>query len=261
VALSIGFNQPVIVREVRIALRRLPPSFSPLRVLHFSDVHLAGRRKQEERLLGLLSSLPADMIAFCGDVIFRYTTSGTFGLSFFERLSQRVRPRLGMHLVRGNHDNAEVVRLLIDAGYDLLLNRHTVIREGDSSMYLIGVDDPRWGPERQPKRWQCHELHKAMAGVPADAFKIVLSHSPDILPDAASAGVDLVLAGHSHGGQIRLPWLGALMTRTRIQQRYAWGLQTWGETVCHTTCGAGSSFPPIRLSCPQEIVLLELVRS
>jgi hypothetical protein len=141
--------------------------------------------------------------------------------------------------------------MLRRAHFSILTNAHKLIGDGLSSWYLVGVDDPRW---------HCDDLPAALAGVPDDAFKLLLAHSPDILPAAARHRVDLVLAGHTHGGQIRLPWLGPLVTRTRISRRYAWGLTTCGDTLCHTTSGAGCSFPPVRLDCPQEIVLLELVR-
>lgn len=256
--LKVGFHQPVRLRETQAVLRRLPEAVSPLRILHFSDIHLAGRKRQEGRLLELLSSVPADMIVFTGDALYRYESDGAIALRFFERLAELVHPHLGFHLVRGNHDNAGAVSLLRNAGFSLLINSYTVIGEGASSWYLVGVDDSRWTADSQ--RWECHVLPTVLKDVPAESFKIVMAHSPDILPAAAAAEVDLVLTGHTHGGQIRFPGVGALMTRTIVSSRYAWGLQTYENTLCHTTCGAGSSFPPIRLSCPQEVVLLELVR-
>ncbi len=249
--LKIGFNQGVRVREICVAMRRFPAGFSPLRILHVSDMHLNARKKQENRLLDLLSSTPADMIVCTGDTLYTYYTPARVGLAFFQRLAERVQPRLGMHVVRGNHDNPDFARLMMEAGFNVLLNRHVVLGEGEKRWYLVGVDDPRWHYD---------DLRLAAAGIPTDAFKMVLAHSPDILPIASSLGVDLVLAGHTHGGQVRLPFIGALVTRSHLARRYAWGLQTYHDTLCHTTCGAGSSFPPIRLSCPQEVVLLELVR-
>lgn len=258
--LNLGYNQKVTVKQVRLTLKRLPEVFSPLRILHFSDAHLLGEGPQQDHLLAVLSSHPADMIAFTGDVLHDHSRRGLVALEFFNRLSRLVQPRLGIHLVRGNHDNQEAVFMLLKAGYSLMLNRHRTMGDGSSSWHLIGVDDPRWSPQRRPRRWQCHELGPTVSNLPPDTFKLVLSHSPDILPDAAAAGVDLVLAGHTHGGQIRFPLVGALVTRTNISQRYAWGLQSYNGTCCHTTSGAGCSFPPIRVNCPPEVVVLELVR-
>lgn len=249
-ALNLGFNQPIRLREFRVTLDRLPAAAEPLRVLLFSDIHLNGRPHHENMLLKLLRDTPADLVVFLGDALYDYDGNGAVALKFFTRLRRLIRPRFGLHLVRGNHDNRVAVRTLLDAGFSILLNSNIPMPGGSQPWYLVGVDDPRWKHD---------DLSAALSGVPHDAFKLLLAHSPDILPEADRFGIDLALAGHTHGGQIRLPWVGALVTRTKISQRYAWGLQTYGGTTIYTTCGAGSSFPPIRLNCPQEVVLLELV--
>jgi len=252
VALGLGFNQPIRVRRFAVPLAGLPEALSPFRVLHFSDTHLGGRPNQENRLLDVLSSVEADLLAFTGDALYSYETDGTVALRFFRRLAERVEPRFGLHLVRGNHDNRPAVARMRQAGFSVLVNESRLLQDGSPPVYLVGVDDPRWGFD---------DLQLALTRVPNDAFTMLLAHSPDVLPDAAKHGIDIALAGHTHGGQIRLPWVGALVTRTRIDQRYAWGLNRYGDTVSHTTCGTGCSFPPIRLLCPQEVVLLELTRA
>lgn len=246
-----GYGQQPVVRELRVVLPRLPAEISPLRVLHFADPHLRGAPRENALLLGALLAKPADLIACTGDLFYSRTTPAAVALAFLKRLRRESSPRFGLHLVCGNNDDPKAMGVLAENGFSVLINRSLPMPGAAAPWCLAGVDDPFT---------RRSNLAMTLNGVPDDAFKILLSHSPDVLYGAARFGVDLVLAGHTHGGQIRLPLIGALFTQSRISPQYAWGVHMLGKTVIHTTCGAGASFPPIRVNCPAEVVRLELVR-
>jgi predicted MPP superfamily phosphohydrolase len=108
--------------------------------------------------------------------------------------------------------------------------------------------------------YNCHNLPLAMTGVPANAFKILLAHAPELFEVADARGIQLNLSGHTHGGQLRLPLIGAVKQNARCPRDYAWGAWRFGNLQGYTSCGVGCSTLPIRYNCRPEIVILELRR-
>ena len=100
-----------------------------------------------------------------------------------------------------------------------------------------------------------------MSEVPAGAFKILLAHAPELFENANELGIQLNLSGHTHGGQLRMPVIGALRQNARCPKEFAWGVWRYGKLQGYTTCGVGSSTLPIRFCCPPEVVIIELRRS
>ena len=127
-----------------------------------------------------------------------------------------------------------------------------VIVRGGTRRWIIGVDDPH--------HYGCDDLDGALEAVPANAFKVVLAHSPEMFDQAAAAGIHLYLCGHTHAGQIRLPWIGAPLLNADCPRAYAHGQWQHGAMLGYTSAGVGCSLLPVRYNCPPEIVLIELVK-
>ncbi|MCS6884626.1 MAG: hypothetical protein NZ558_04290, partial [Blastocatellia bacterium] len=136
-------------------------------------------------------------------------------------------------------------------GIRILRNSHERLERNGAAIYLIGVDDPHL--------WM-DDLKKALRGVPADACKILLAHSADIWEEAVRSGVDLILSGHTHGGQVRLPLLGALIANTRkIPRAYAAGLfDLTDHTQLFVNRGLGHSTLPLRFLCRPQVAIVTL---
>lgn len=137
------------------------------------------------------------------------------------------------------------------------------VRPIDGGAPLLDEDFEGWERGRRPAGWLAYGMNagnvaQALAEVPAEDFCLLLAHSPDQVREAEGLGVDLMLAGHTHGGQVRLPLLGAVVTGTDLGPRYASGLFRWGDTWLYVTRGIGTRGLPVRLLCPPEITLLVL---
>jgi predicted MPP superfamily phosphohydrolase len=137
-------------------------------------------------------------------------------------------------------------------GVEMLINGSTQLRKGRDSIWLAGIDDSY--------DYRCDDLVQALELVPEQAFKILLAHTPDLYEPAYEAGVDLYLCGHTHAGQIRLPWIGSVIQNSDAPRNYTHGY--WKHSGMHgyTSAGIGCSALPIRFNCPPEIVLIELRR-
>ena len=124
------------------------------------------------------------------------------------------------------------------------------IRKPRSSIWVAGVDDA-WD-------YACADLPRALSGLPSSAFKVLWAHSPDIIGEAAAAGIQLFLCGHTHAGQIRLPLIGATLVPAQCERRFLQGRWKEGEMEGYTSSGVGCSLLPVRFGCPPEIGLIEL---
>ena len=134
----------------------------------------------------------------------------------------------------------------------MLVNEALEIRRGADSLWVAGVDDPF--------DYRCDDLEAALEDVPLGAFKLLLAHAPEIYQTAADQGVDLYLSGHTHAGQIRLPFLGAIKHNAKCPKEFRQGLWEHAQMRGYTTAGVGCSSVPVRFNCPPEIVLFELRR-
>jgi len=167
---------------------------------------------------------------------------------FWQKLAQQHKNQV--FAVLGNHDTELVKNYLTASGIRVLDNEHEKIFLGKDYIYLIGVDDPWTGRD---------DLARAMEGTEKDGLKILLAHSPDIIDKAAKQKIDLVLVGHTHGGQVNIPFLGELIqSLLKYGQQYTKGLFKIDSTYLYVNRGIGTSVFPIRFNCPPEITLIEL---
>jgi len=262
-------RDPELVR-VEIGLKRLPPSFDGLKVAQITDIH-SGRLVPTELIrtgVDLAQSTEPDLIVLTGDFItgaslFAWSRLGGFKPRLFKECLQeltRLSAPFGVYAVLGNHDfwsgpkvTAKVDQGLRDIGVKVLRNELVPLVKDGQKLFISGVDD-YWENSCKP--------HKAVQAAPLSACKILLSHNPDINKDLEILDnqVDLVISGHTHGGQVVLPLIGAPFLPSPFGQKYRSGLVRDGERQTYISRGLGVFFVPIRINCPSEITLLTLRR-
>ena len=244
-----SFNDALRINTVEWSVRvaALPPALDGLTILHLTDLHFApayGRRFFEDAIeLALASGPLPDLVAITGDFI-----DDDGAIAWIEPILGRLRGRLGQFAILGNHDYRHDVRALRrelrSAGFRTLEGRWSGVDLGGARLAIGGTTAP-WGKDlaRRP--------------VPeADAY-LLLSHSPDQVYRAAGLGVDLVLCGHNHGGQVRLPVLGPVLMPSRYSRRFDRGFFRVGRTLMFVGQGLGAK-EPLRIGCPPEIARITL---
>ena len=235
-----------------IYLRRLPEGFQSLRIVQLSDLHHSAftSREQIARAVETANRLRPDIVALTGDYI---SHDRQYAAPCAELLG-RLEARYGVFAVLGNHDHWTDAALITDLfraeGITVLINEGIRFEHRNSAFWLAGVDDTMVGLE---------DLPLALAGSRKDEMKLLLAHNPIILRRAARAGVDLVLSGHTHGGQVTLRSERNAVGRPR--RRLLRGLGRQGDTQIYVTRGVGTVILPVRYGCPPEVSLLELRRS
>ena len=154
--------------------------------------------------------------------------------------------------ILGNHDCADIAVELENAGVQMLINEAIAVGPEDGRLWIIGVDDPHY--------YGCDDLTQVEA-VPTDAFRLLLAHTPEMFHEAAKAGIDLYLTGHTHGGQICVPWIGPLVMNAACPRAYTHGHWQHGGMQGYTSSGAGCSMLPVRYGCPPEVTVIELAQT
>jgi predicted MPP superfamily phosphohydrolase len=264
VAGTAGFVQsdrPQVTR-IEIGLRRLPASFDGFIIAQLSDFHyeehfsIVPIRKGVE----IVNGVRPDLIVLTGDYVTVPMTDYRRGDAYrFAKnagpcaaLLGRLRAPHGIYAVLGNHDGASdpsyVVNALQGHGIPVLMNRAVPFERDKARIWLTGVDDVLEG---RP------DLGAALRGVPQNETTILLAHEPDFADEVSFAPVDLQLAGHSHGGQIWIPGIGAPWL-PQMARKYPRGLYEIGKLMLYTNLGIGTIRIPVRLNCPPEITLITL---
>jgi predicted MPP superfamily phosphohydrolase len=237
-----------------VPLPRLPGELDGLRIALISDIHVNPSRRDDyvARTLDAVAGLDAEAIMFTGDLL----SGPPDRLSEYLDVFRQVNAPRGKYAVLGNHDmwcgrSGAATAFLREAQWQMLRNQNAPLPETGGRTWIAGVDDPVTENE---------DLDAALTGVPDDAVCVLLSHTPDLIEPAAAAGVDLMLAGHTHGGQVVLPFVGPPVVPSKYGARYAWGLFDHQGTRMAVTRGVGMIAPRIRFRCRPEIVLLTLRR-
>jgi predicted MPP superfamily phosphohydrolase len=247
VALSEPFM--IMVERQEIFLRRLPKTLDGFRIVHLSDLHYGPMvdPRHLQRAIDIANELRPDMIALTGDYI---SQERDFAAPCAELVGQ-LRASYGVYGVLGNHDHWTDAKLIADLfqaeGIRMLVNQGVRIDAQTEAFWLAGVDDTMVGLE---------DLSLSLAGARDNEFKLLLAHNPTILRRAARADVDLVLSGHTHGGQVTLRPEKNRSGRPR--RRMLRGLGRRANTQIYVTRGLGTVVLPIRYGCPPEVSLLEL---
>lgn len=247
------------LERVRVAPPHLPPALDGLRVGFITDIHFEPDRPLAllERGVALLNDAAPDLIVLGGD----YINSRAAGFDRPLALLAQLRAPLGVHAVLGNHDywagGDHIAARLASAGIGVLRNEAARLAAPDGTpWWLIGVDSAARHHD---------DLDQAFACLPARGFRLLLAHEPEVADSVAARGhrADLQLSGHSHGGQIVLPKIGAPLL-PRLGRRYIRGLSARcapGGPLVYTSRGLGAVPPYVRWNCPPEVTLLTLART
>jgi len=237
----------------------IPSSFDGCKIIQFSDTHLGFHYnlKQLEALITKINSFSPDIILFTGDLMDepnKYTEKEQIA-----PLLQRLKAPLGKFCIYGNHDHGGYgselyYSIMNQSGFTVLQNAATAIKLIDqSSIYLIGIDDAMLGKPN---------FEAALANLPENVFKLLLSHAPDLADQTIQYGVEWQLSGHSHGGQIKIPFVGALVTPP-FAEKYTEGfykINKLGKSLSlYVNRGIGTTRLPFRFLSKPEITVFRLV--
>ena len=254
-------NTALELNTYTISSSKLPQSFDGYRIAHVSDLHNAEMGKDNEKLLTMLRDADPDMIAITGDLIDSRDTDIEVALRFI-REAVKIAP---CYYVTGNHEarvNAygELKAGMEEVGVTVLEDAQTEISLEGDTITLVGVNDPSFqtsylfGDAENVTNATLEELHPDR-----DGYTILLSHRPELFGTYADHGIDLILSGHAHGGQFRLPLIGGLVAPNQgLFPRYDAGLYTEENTNMLVSRGIGNSILPFRVNNRPEVILIEL---
>ena len=253
-------NSSAASTQVTVASGALPETFEGFKIAHVSDLHNAVFGRKNERLLSLIRAAEPDIIAITGDLIDSRHTDIDSALAFVEAAAE-IAP---VYYVTGNHESRldfdAIEPRLIAAGVRVLRNEAEDIGRGGERIRLAGIDDPsfiRTGGTAEERA--AAELEQLGDG--GGTFTVLLAHRPELVEVYAEYGAGLVLSGHAHGGQVRLPLLGGLYAPGQgLLPEYDSGLYSLGETQMVVSRGLGNSVAPLRVNNRPELVIVTLSR-
>lgn len=241
-----GFVEPyrVDTTYVRIMSSKLHSGAGPIRIVHISDLHCDGTQRTEKKLPLIVQSLHPDIIVFTGDA-----ANNLRGLVDFRECIQALSTVAPTFAVYGNHDSRGGRTWDIYSGTDVrMLNCYSEIITIKGSKVWIG------GVAVDNEKCFAQTLQKS----PGDAFTVFLYHYPVGVNAVSSRKIDLFLAGHTHGGQVRLPLYGALVTNSPLGKQFEWGLYKVAGTSMYVNRGIGMIGMPVRFLAPPEITVIDV---
>ena len=254
-------NTALELNTYAVTSSRLPQSFDGYRIAHISDLHNAEMGEGNEKLLVMLREADPDMIAITGDLIDSRNTNVEIALQFAQE-AMKIAP---CYYVSGNHEARvneyeELKTGLKSAGVIILEDTQTEISIEGQTITVIGINDPSFqtdylfGDAETVVSSKLSELH-----TDRDGFTILLSHRPELFDTYTDHDVDLVLSGHAHGGQFRLPFIGGVIAPNQgLFPEYDAGIYTDGNTNMLVSRGVGNSILPFRLNNRPEVIIIEL---
>jgi uncharacterized protein len=235
----------LVVKRNELRFAGLPALFDGYTILHISDMHVDMSEAAMRHLIELVEGMPYDLCVLTGD--YRGKTFGPFEAALEGVAKVRAHLRSPIYGVLGNHDTIQMVPAMEAMGIRILLNECETIERGDQRIHLAGIDDAHF--------FRVDNIEKAAAQIPNGEFSILLSHTPEIYRQAAHADFDLMLCGHTHGGQLCLPGSIPIKLEAVLPRRMGAGAWQYHNMSGYTSVGAGSSVVPVRLNCPPEITL------
>lgn len=246
------------INHLQIKNALIPKSFDGIKIVQFSDTHLGFQYnlRQFKKLINKINALKPDVIIFSGDLMDE--PNKFMEINHLVPLLQQLKAPLGKYCIYGNHDHggygSNIYRNIMETSdFKVLLNQSKSIKLKDGSrIYLVGIDDAMLG---RP------DMDLALKHVPIDSFKIVLSHAPDLADAISQYPVHWQLSGHSHGGQVKLPFFGALI-KPPFARKYTEGLYRIGDQQTPLTLyvnrGIGTTRLPFRFMAKPEVSLFTL---
>jgi uncharacterized protein len=242
------------IKHVSLNFPKLPKVFAGLRLVQFSDVHLGKYFKKDrlENLITEIMKLKPDLICFTGDL---FDTHDGFPNDEIIPVLAKLNAPYGKFAVLGNHDLASgktaITNILSRSGFRVLNNEQSIVEQRGERIRIVGVDDMFKGKPN---------LRTALTEDLNQPFTLLLSHAPDYADQASHFPVDLQISGHSHGGQVRLPLIGAIST-PKWGRKYVQGLYKvqGSQLLVYTNRGIGTTNLPIRFFCRPEITVFTIL--
>lgn len=257
-------NKALVVTQVTVETQKLAPTGEGFRIAQVSDLHNARFGQDNSKLLEMIKNVKPDMIAITGDMVDSTKTDVDVAISFAKE-AVKIAP---CYYVTGNHEaviaRSEYERLengLKVAGVTVLRDEVIELSYEGSMIQIMGVNDPsfflyenRYGTTEEEMRSKIEELKKEQ-----DDYTVLLSHRPELFEIYCNAQIDLVLSGHAHGGQFRIPFVGGVIAPNQgLFPEYDEGLFTNDETHMVVSRGVGNSIIPLRINNRPEVVVVEI---
>lgn len=251
-------NKSIVTTEITVENEGIPSSFSGFRIVQISDLHNTTFGFKNKKLINKIKDARPDIIVMTGDMADIYRPDIDVTLSFAEKITE-IAP---VYFVTGNHDVKVVGREklltgLEKAGVTVLRNRKTEIEKSGEKIILAGIDDPKFLDDFMREDDRTNTKH-AIENLACDknTYTVLLAHRAEMIDVFSSCGVNLVLTGHAHGGQIRLPSKGGVLAPGQgWWPKYDSGLYKEGNTQMIVSRGLGNSYFPFRINNRPEIVV------
>jgi hypothetical protein len=241
------FIEPYNIEVTRIEIPTSKLRQSTLRLVQISDLHCNKRPGNEKKLIELVNGIRPDVVVFTGDSV-----NELVGLPLFKETMRSINAPLGKYAVHGNFDAIKWAGSDIfgDTGFQQMDANSIELQKDGESFYISGLTCIH--PEK---------LNKLLERVPKSSFSIFLYHYPDLIEDMQNLNVDLYLCGHTHGGQVALPFYGAVITMSKFGKKYESGMYTVGNTILYVNRGIGTdggAVPRVRFLARPEITIFEI---
>ncbi|MCM3568251.1 metallophosphoesterase [Neobacillus mesonae] len=243
------------IKKINLKVKNLPAAFEGWKIVQFSDIHMGFHYDSDEfkPVVKMINDLQPDIIFFTGDLI----QAGNMQPDRYIPILQEIKAgRGGKWAVIGNHDMSIknwVVSALQKSQFEVLENRYDFIEADGMRLYIAGIDDAMYG---------FPNIAKAVEGIPQNSCVLFLAHEPDIADKSCKYPISAQFSGHSHGGQVRLPYFGSII-KQKMAEKYADGLYHVGDSqmALYVNRGIGTTNLPIRFLCRPEITVFHLKKA
>ena len=254
-------NSALMLSKLTVKGSNIPKSFDGYRIAQISDLHNAEFGDRNEKLIEMLQKAEPDIITITGDLIDSSKTDTKVAIAFAKEAVQ-IAPT---YFITGNHEAmvsaqeyADLENGLLEAGVNVLHDKEIVLEQNEERLLLIGIDDPAYAdrPSDVGVSMDSETINELFT---TEGYRILLSHRPEYFDQYVEAEVDLVLSGHAHGGQFRLPFVGGLVAPGQgLFPAYDSGLYSENKTSMVVSRGIGNSIIPMRFNNRPEVVMIEL---
>ena len=246
-------NTKIGVTNITVTSENIPDEFNGFKIVHISDLHNAEFGDGQKDLIGKIEAQDADIIVITGDMIDSRRTDVDKAVELITGLGNKI----PVYYVTGNHESRvreynELESKLIENGVTVLKNESVKIEKDSSFINVIGVDDPSFG-------MSANDIFHTVSELKTDGYDVLLSHRPELFETYCESGAELVLCGHAHGGQVRMPFIGGIVAPNQgLFPEYTAGSYKSGSTEMIVSRGLGNSIIPLRVNNPPELVVITL---
>ncbi len=259
IAWLVWSNKTVKTTDIIVSSNNLPTEFNNYKIAHISDFHNAEFGEKNSKIIDILKNQNPDIIAVTGDLVDSNHTNIDIAVSFMKQ-AVKIAP---CFYVTGNHEAwteqyDELESKLIECGVNVLHDTYFYLEKNGTKIKLVGIDDPSFTKGYELTEESIIET-KLKEFELEDSYTILLSHRPEYFKTYVNSNIDLVLTGHAHGGQFRLPFIGGLVAPNQgLFPKYDSGLFTENNTNMVVSRGIGNSIIPVRINNRPEVIIIKL---